>query len=212
MEPKTIRLEDTEIVIRPMGLDYLIADMEPAGLTVELTCRQFAEVWPNPTYVTYYRKLTNAYGAAAILAWQNRSVVGFLPFQPQAFGMPSLPGCIHYVATEEGDENGPPAQSIEKGTPTPFEELPARTLVVHCVSVTPELRRHGLGTAMARYLVDWARAEGWERIQGSTFLSGDWGWLPNVAFWEKAGFTRGTTEESTLEFGPSVGFHIDLNE
>jgi hypothetical protein len=32
----------------------------------------------------------------------------------------------------------------------------------------------------------------------------------NIEFREKAGFTRGTKEESTLEFGPSVGFHMDL--
>lgn len=212
MDRGALRVGKREIVVRPMGPDYFMADVEPGGVAVELTCRQSAPVWPNLAYVAYYKKLTQAYGAAAILAWDNRSVVGFLPFRPKEFGMPSLPSCIHYVATAEGDENGPPVSSIENGAPTPFRELASRTLIVHCISVKPALRRNGVGLAMVACLVDWARAKGWDRIQGSAFLDGDWGWLPNVGFWEKAGFTRGTEEESELEYGPSVGFHLDLNE
>jgi GNAT superfamily N-acetyltransferase len=205
--PRVVRVGDTDITIRQMGADYLMADSEPEGVSVQLTCRQFAEVWPNPIYATYYGKLTEAYGAAAILAWQGNAVVGFLPFTPQGSRL-ALPHCIHYVPGSDGELTDPDADPVERTPLDVFEGLDPKVLVVQCVSVQPELRREGLGTEMVRYLVDWAREQGWERIEGSAFIRGDWKWLPDVEFWENAGFTRGAQEDSTLEFGPSCAFHI----
>ena len=193
-----------------MGSDYFMADTEPDGLIVELTCRQFAKVWPNRLYIAYYQKITEAYGASAIFAWQNRTVVGFLPFEPVNCGVPALPNCIHYVTGQFGEPDEARSEMIAQSTATPFADLHSKTLKVHCINVKQAFRRRGLGSAMARYLVEWARPQGWERIEGSAFLDGDWGWLPNVEFWEKVGFVRGNEKESTLEFGPSIGFHMDL--
>jgi GNAT superfamily N-acetyltransferase len=207
MRPKSLRIDEAEITIRPMGLDYIMADTESEGIAVELACRDCASVWPNPIYVEYYTQLTRAYGAAAILAWQSKAVVGAVPFRPLESAPRYLPHCFNYVPEEPGD---PDLTDVHGSPPIPFEDLESKTLVVQCAIVKPGLRGHGLGTAMATYLVDWAREHGWERIQGSAFIDGNWQWLPNVKFWEKAGFSRGTDEDSTLEFGPSCGFHSDI--
>jgi len=45
---------------------------------------------------------------------------------------------------------------------------------------------------MVRYLVEWARANRWQRIEGWAFENSDFGWLPDIAFWEKCGFRRGS--------------------
>ena len=208
MRAQDLTIGDADITIRPMGLDYIMASAEPEGVTVQLACRECADIWPNPIYVEYYTQLTRAYGAASILAWQNKAVVGVLPFRPLESAPQHLPHCFNYVAKEPGDPN---LSDVQESPPTPFDELESRTLVVQCASVRPDMRRTGLGTAMARYLVDWARRNRWDRIQGSAFVEGDWGWLPGVRFWENAGFVRGTEDESTLEYGPSCGFHYDIS-
>ncbi len=208
MRTHALTVHGDAIAIRPMGLDYIMASAEPAGVSVQLPCRECSSVWPNPLYVEYYTQLTQAYGAAAILAWLDQAVVGVLPFRPLESGPRHFPHCFNYVPEEPGD---PDLAAVQGSPPIPFEELESRTLVVQCASVRPDLRRTGLGTAMATCLLDWATENGWDRIQGSAFVEGDWNWLPGVAFWEKAGFTRGTEEESTLEFGPSCGFHRDID-
>ncbi len=209
MLPRVVRVGDADITVRQMGADYLMADAEPEGVSVQLTCREFAEVWPNPIYATYYDKLTRAYGAAAILAWQGSAVVGFLPFRPRGCGI-ALPHCIHYVPGKNGEPTDPDADAVERTPLVASEDLDPKALVVQCVSVKPDLRRQGLGTEMVRYLVEWAAAQGWERIEGCAFIGGDWKWLPDVDFWVDAGFTRGRQEDSTLEFGPSCAFHMAL--
>ncbi|MEO2005389.1 MAG: GNAT family N-acetyltransferase [Candidatus Poribacteria bacterium] len=207
MLPLTLSIAGADDTIRPMGLDYIMASAEPEGVTVQLTRRESGDVWPNPIYVEYYTKLTQAYGAAAILAWQDRAVVGCLPFRPQESTLKNLPHCFRYTPEVAGDPN---LAAVQRDAPIAFEDLDSKTLVVQCAIVKPELRREGLGTALVAYLVDWAREHGWERIQGSAFIQGNWQWLPDVQFWEKAGFARGTEDESTLEFGPSCGFQRDL--
>lgn len=208
MHAHNVTVGGSEITIRPMGRDYIMASAEPEGVTVQLACRQCAGVWPNPIYVEYYTRLTRAYGAAAILAWQGKAVVGVLPFRPLESAPRYLPHCFNYVPEEPGD---PGLSDVQGSPPIPFEDLESRTLVVQCASVREDLRRTGLGAAMVAYLVDWAREHRWDRIQGSAFIEGDWQWLPGVAFWEKAGFARGREDESTLEFGRSCGFHYDLS-
>lgn len=185
MFDRTLTIDGAAVAVRPMGGDYLFADQEPAGVKVAVDCRLVAppERWPNPLYVTYYRKLTEAYGACAILAWQQRTVVGFLPFAPIGCGQ-RLPSCVHYV-----DDDA--LREVQAFRPAPQEEMRERVLETHCLSVARPLRRKGLGTAMVGCLVDWARAHGWRRIQGWAFEQSDFGWLPDIAFWEKCGFRRG---------------------
>ncbi len=188
-----------------MDTEYLMADQEPAGLTVSVECRVRArpEQWPNPMYVTYYRKLTDAYGACAILAWQSQTIVGFLPFVPVDCGI-SLPHCLHYVHAEE-------IPQVEAFMPTPESEMEQRALRTHCLSVAEPLRRKGLGSDMVRYLVDWAREHQWQSIEGWAFETSDFGWLPDIGFWEKCGFKRGKArgwDEHITD--PGIEYYMEL--
>jgi GNAT superfamily N-acetyltransferase len=185
MEPQAINTNGVSITIRTMDTGYLMADREPDGVEVSVACRQCAgaELWPNPMYVEYYRKLTGAYGACAILAWHERMIVGFLPFLPRGCGF-VLPHCLHYVEAED-------ACMVQRFSPVPQQDMASRDLKTHCLSVAPELRRQGLGSAMVRYLIAWARTHYWQRIGGWAFAQSSFGWLPDIAFWEKCGFSRG---------------------
>ena len=72
---------------------------------------------------------------------------------------------------------------------------------------------------MARYLVDWARENGWERIEGFAFLDADffdsYKWIPSIHFWESAGFKHASTRTMDI---PNLGdaevadFTLTLNE
>jgi len=185
MDSSAIAIDGVPIVIRPMGADYLMADQEPKGVEVAVGCRVCAkpEQWPNPMYVAYYGKLTAAYGACAILAWQDQTVVGFLPFVPAQCGI-DLPFCLHYV-----DEEG--MADVKAFSPVPKDDMSPRALRTHCLSVKQAMRRKGLGSQMVRYLVAWARANEWQRIAGWAFEKSDFGWLPDIVFWERCGFKRG---------------------
>ncbi|MBT7162520.1 MAG: GNAT family N-acetyltransferase [Victivallales bacterium] len=189
MEPLELRTEDGAITIRPMAGDYIVGDDETqAEVRVEIQCCSGHAVWPNPPYVAYFRRLFDAYGLAAVTAWQGRNLVGFLPAIPLRCGLPQLPHCVSAPIETR-------VEDIVGAIPTPFSELKPKVLRVQCLSVAGRLQRKGIGLAMARYLVDWARQTGWERIQGWAFAEADTGdayrWLPSIQFWEKAGFQRG---------------------
>lgn len=212
MEPKTIVVDGMEAMIKPMGTDYIMSDAEEkVGILVDIECRAGAKHWPNPLYVAYYSELVEAYGTCAILAWQGRSVVGFLPFRPKDCGLPELPFCIHYFDPEEPD-----LECVEQATPIPLSEMDRKMLEVRCLSVRSSLHRQGLGSEMARYLIAWARENGWQRIEGWAFAQSDFSWLPDIAFWEKAAFKRGTArvfDESDPETSQrGFEFAIDLTD
>ena len=157
-----------------------------------------------------------AYGASAITAWQDKTLVGFLPFMPVNCGMPEMIFCV--VGGEGGEQ--PSLDRINSSEPIPFEQLTPKVLKVQCASVAwnRNMYRKGIGSAMAQYLVDWARENGWERIQGWAFESPEiddsYRWLPSVQFWEKAGFQRGNarvfdpSDPGTNK--PGFDFAIDL--
>jgi GNAT superfamily N-acetyltransferase len=215
VKPRRVEIDGVGTAIRPMGLDYVIAAQEPAGISVEIGCRAAAAIWPNPLYVAYYSKLTEAYGSCAILAWQGSAVVGFLPFRPRECGLPDLPYCIHYAPGASAELDKPDADAVTAAVPIPFADLGPKELQVHCLSVKPSLRRRGLGSALVRYLIDWAREQGWERIEGGfAFAEGGYGWLPNIAFWEGLGFTREAPRmydgRDPIEGKPGFGFGLDL--
>ena len=146
---------------------------------------------------------TRAYGACAILAWQNQAIVGFLPFAPVDRGI-RLPHCLHYVAAEEMPE-------VEAFIPTPKNESRRGLLRTHCLSVAQPMRRKGLGSQMVQYLVEWATAHQWQRIEGWAFETSDFGWLPDISFWEKCEFKRGKArgwDEHITD--PGFEYYMDL--
>ena len=80
--------------------------------------------------------------------------------------------------------------------------------------------RKGIGSAMARYLVDWAREAGWERIEGWAFANPEendaYVWIPSVQFWEKAGMQREQSRvfdpSDPITSKPGYDFAIDLQQ
>ena len=202
MESRTIQVDGVPTVIRPMDENYVVGeDPCDAGITYAIKCWPGKNVpgeWPNPPIASYFRKIMKTYGTSAITAWQKNTLVGFLPFMPVNCGMPEMIFCV--VAPERMQT---PLERISSAEPIPFERLTPKVLKVQCASVSWSLYRKGIGSAMVRYLIQWAKEQGWERIEGWAFANSDvddaYKWLPSIQFWEKAGFQRG----SARVFDPS---------
>ena len=220
MEAKTILVDGVPTTIRPMGEDYVVGD-DPSEVGIEyaIKCWPGKNVpgeWPNRPIAAYFKKIIRAYGTCAITAWQDKSLVGFLPFMPINCGMPEMTFCV--VAPEDKQT---PLAAIVAAEPIPFEKLNPKVLKVQCASVAwnKNMYRKGIGSAMARYLVDWSRAQGWERIEGWAFahsgVDDAYVWIPSIQFWEKAGFQKGDTptfpSDDPNVNKPACEFSIDLN-
>ena len=74
---------------------------------------------------------------------------------------------------EFGEPDEVSREMVEKSAPTPFDELNPRVLKTQCLSVKQSLRRKGLGTAMVKYLIQWARNQGWQRIEAVSDRAAD---------------------------------------
>ena len=182
MEPKEIRIDDVTVTIKAMDDSYVIGDdPEEAGIEYKIKCWPGKPVegsWPNPSVAAYYRKLIDAYGSGAIMAWRNRSLLGFLPFYPYNCGLQRIHCVCAPVSSTVAD--------IDHRRLIPFDALNPKILELECLSVDPGLYRKGLGTAMSCYLIEWAKAQGWEHIRGWAFADTDfidayrWGFLKNT--------------------------------
>ena len=139
-------------------------------------------------------KLTRTYGACAILARDGTEIVGHLRFYPKAIC--NLRGAGG-LCLQQDDPAGPVDDFANYEFPAPAQ-IEDKTLVVHCLMTgSPQQRenpyqRKGLGTRMVRALIEWAKANGWERIEADSFedipiiyeMTGSAG----HTFWEKLGF------------------------
>lgn len=197
-----------------MGEDYVAGDdPDGAGITYGVKCWPGKKVegqWPNPQIAAYFRKVMAAYGTGAIMTWQERKLVGLLPFMPVDCGLPQMSFCVCAPAATQT-----PLERIIPARATPFAELTPKVLWVECLSVNRNLYRKGIGSAMVRFLVDWAREQGWERIEGRAFASPDiddaYRWIPSIEFWGKLGFSR--TKEDSFDCGgpsPEPGFRFAI--
>jgi hypothetical protein len=149
------------------------------------------------------RRLVRTYGSCAILARDGDRVVGTLRFYPKElceFGEGGAAFCL-----QQAYPAGPRVDLAERSWPAPGDTR-ERTLFVHCLMIVapPEkpglYRRRGLGTRMARELVRWARAEGWDAIEATAYeeipmlyaIAG----VAGRRFWGKLGFrvVRADTE------------------
>jgi GNAT superfamily N-acetyltransferase len=213
MESKTIQVDGIPTVIRPMGEDYVAGDdPDVAGVTYAVKCWPGKHVkgqWPNPEIAAYFRKVMDAYGTSAIMAWQERTLVGVLPFMPVNCGLPKMSFCI---CAPDGEQT--PLERIARAQAIPFAELSPRVIYTECLSVNWGLYRRGIGSAMAQYLVEWASEQGWDRIEGVTFATPDgddaYRWIPSIQFWEKAGFQCGDAHSFGDDMPPGVRFFADL--
>jgi hypothetical protein len=145
--------------------------------------------------LSFLDDLVKTYGACAVVAKQGEAVVGHLRFYPKTVRELAAPGLG--LCLQQEFPNGP-ADDLARRRLTPLNEIVDKTLLVHCMMVAPDgpgggsLRRQGIGRRMARALVDWAGANGWQAIEATAYAS-----VPIVytisgqagrSFWEGLGF------------------------
>jgi GNAT superfamily N-acetyltransferase len=203
--PVTIGGEERVIDIRPMSDDFILWRCLHGGPHTAQTIDQ----WPpkktqwegqRAINVPLLRKLIEAYGTCAMLAWDDDSVVGFLRFYPKA--VCAFPDA-GMMCLQQAHPAGPSELLAAKRLPA-LEEIEDKTLSVHCLMTgTPFLaenpyQRKGLGTMMARALLDWARQNGWVAVEAIAYedlqvlyeVTGQAG----KRFWEKLGFSLTATK------------------
>jgi hypothetical protein len=92
-----------------------------------------------------------------------------------------------------------PADDLAARDFPPLQELPEKTLFVHCLMiVSPKdeptrYKRKGLATRLARELSHWAKEQGWDAIEAHAYeeipllyaIAG----VAGKRFWEKLGFS-----------------------
>lgn len=146
--------------------------------------------------VPLLKKLTQVYGACAVVALDHEQVVGQLRFYPRE--VCALAGAgAEFMCLQQRAPNGPPDDFVEAVFP-PLSQLKDKTLFVHCLmtvsSQSPEhtYRRKGIGSQMVRVLIDWARTAGWQAIETVAYedldlLYGITG-VAGRTFWDMLGF------------------------
>ena len=189
-----------EIIIEPMTEALLLWRCLHDGPLSQETMDQ----WPDSSSIPWERyrerntrlftKLTQTYGACAILARDDDRIVGELHFYPKAvLEMEGAGGLCHM----QDLPNGPSDDFFDSDFP-PLDQISDKTLVVLCMltggSQQQEnpYQRRGLASRMVRRLIQWARTAGWERIEAEAFedipiiyeITGSAGYT----FWEKLGF------------------------
>jgi len=189
-----------EIVIEMMTGDFILWRCLHGGPLSSETIEQWAPDAEMPW--ARYRarnkpliaKLTEVYGACAVVARRGDGIVGQLRFYPKAVWEMEGAG---FLCLQQDFPSGPRDDFSALDFPS-REELQDRTLKVHCLmTASPSekgnpYQRKGIGTRMAQRLIDWARENGWKRIEADAFedlpiiyeVTGDAG----RTFWEKLGF------------------------
>jgi GNAT superfamily N-acetyltransferase len=147
-----------------------------------------SEGWRGEPSLEFMREMISRYGTCAILAWTERRVVGQLRFYPLDIAQ--------LLASADPMKQSAPAFSAFRFQPD------ACTLWVQCVMTTKpyltveEARqvhaRMGVGQALVRGLITWARERDWQRVvkyahADIVAMYGQYGG-GGKAFWEKAGF------------------------
>ncbi len=145
--------------------------------------------------VPFLVKATKLYGSCAVIARDGNQIVGQLRFYPKAVCNTAAPGPA--LCLQQTFPGGPADDFAENDFP-PLDQIADKILFVHCMMTgTPEqednpYQRKGLGSRMARALIDWARPQGWIAIEVHAYAD-----LPCVyavtgqagrTFWEKLGF------------------------
>jgi hypothetical protein len=189
-----------DVVIEPMTEKFILWRCLHFGPLSSQTIDQ----WPSESQLDLekYRirnipllvKLTRTYGACAILASVDDRIVGQLRFYPRVVWEMQDAG---EMCLQMDYPNGPVDDFIETEFPS-IEQIEDKTLAVHCLMTgSPQqkdnpFQRKGIGTRMVRSLIQWAKANGWERIEVDAFedipmiyeMTGSTG----LAFWQKLGF------------------------
>jgi len=139
-------------------------------------------------------KITKTYGACAIVAREGEEIIGQLRFYPKAIC--ELEGAGG-MCLQQDHAAGPTEDFADSDFPPP-SLIENKTLVVHCMMTGSSqqkenpYQRRGIGTRMVKALIEWAKANDWERIEADSFED-----LPIIyeitgsaghTFWKKLGF------------------------
>lgn len=168
-----------------------------------LSC-QTIDRWPADSQIDFERyrmrnipllaKLTKIYGTCAILARVEDRVVGQLRFYPRIVWNMEAAG---EMCLQQDSPYGPADDFADTEFPL-LEKIEDKTLAVHCLMTGSSqqednpFQRRGIGSRMARFLIQWAISKGWEHIEADAFedlpiiyeITGSTG----VSFWQKLGF------------------------
>lgn len=146
------------------------------------------------------RKIIKTYGTCAILAKDGDQVVGFLLFYPKIlYSLKEAGG----LCLQQAFPNGPSERLVETRFP-PLEEIQEKTLTVRCLMTGSPFQdenpyqRKGIGTRMARELIQWAKENGWESIEATAN--------------EDLDILYAHTGQAGRRFWGKLGFHIMKTE
>ena len=188
------------VVVEPMTDEFVLWRCLHGGPLSRDTISQ----WPSASTMPWERfrdrntplllKLTKTYGACAIIACDGDKIVGQLRFYPKAIcGLEGAGG----LCLQQDHPAGPTGDFANGDFPSPAH-IEDKTIVVHCLMTgSPQQKenpyqRKGLGTRMVKALIQWAKTNGWERIEADSFedipivydMTGNAG----HTFWQKLGF------------------------
>jgi len=189
-----------DVVIEPMSDDFILWRCLHSGPLSEATIEQRPPDSPDDwsrfrtRNISLLRALTRIYGACAILARSGGHVVGQLRFYPRVVWKREGAG---ELCLQQDFPNGPAVDFALAEFP-PLSQISDKTLLIHCLMTgSPQLednpfQRTGIGSSMVRYLAQWGKTQGWERIEVDAFedipliykLTGSAG----CKFWTKLGF------------------------
>ncbi len=189
-----------DVVVEPMTEEFIVWRCLHGG---PLSCKTI-DLWPQTSAIPLdryrernmplLRKLIQTYGTCAIVARDGEQVVGQLRFYPKVLCAMENAG---YLCLQQDHPAGPADGFGDSDFPEPAS-IEDKTLSVHCLMTGTSLQaknpyqRKGIGTRMAKTLIQWAEANGWEHIEADAFedipliyeITGSAGYT----FWEKLGF------------------------
>lgn len=181
----TIQTRQGEVAVRPMDRDYIFAgDLSlpnffgQTGRCISDGVIDPKQARPNLFFSSVHRALLDQYDAPPILAWGNGQIVGFLNSYPEGLFE------THVCLLEE--DLAKAVQVRKEGLPN----MDSDTLHLACLTVAPEYRRQGIGTAMVRCLQEHCRNTRWRYLTAECRGDGHPDrWRPLLSFWRKLGFT-----------------------
>lgn len=189
-----------DVVVKPMTDEFVLWRCLHGG---PLT-RDTVDQWPSTDTMAweryrwrnlpFLRKIARTYGACAILARDGDEIVGLLRFYPKVICEMMGAGGL---CLQQDHPAGPAEDFADNDFPAP-SQIEDKTLEVHCLMTGSShqkenpYQRKGIGTRMVRALIQWAKANSWERIEADSFedipiiyeMTGSAG----HTFWEKLGF------------------------
>ena len=189
-----------DVIVEPMTEEFILWRCLHGGPLSRETIGQWSSTDKMPwegyqeRNIPLLVKITRTYGACAIIARDGDQIVGLLRFYPKAIC--DLKGAGG-LCLQQDHAAGPADDFTDTEFPAPAQ-IEDKTLVVHCMMTgSPQqeenpYQRKGIGTRMVKSLIEWAKANGWERIEADSFedipiiyeITGSAG----HTFWEKMGF------------------------